>query len=176
MKALTTAIALQLCITLIVPSVVWANPTSQPTTTTVTDGSTAQKLRLLPPWTMRFCRIDKTQDLRATYDKNGAVKLRLLDEQCAHWQITLPEQKKQIDDLKLANAKLLDAMKLGDNALKLSQERNDVLMKQVLKEIEEKNKYKYKPDHKWIYITIAGAVALAGIAFGAGVWISKSAK
>jgi hypothetical protein len=139
---------------------VWAEPKV---------GDVAQNLKVLPPWTMRQCQ----KTFFATYDQEGAKKLKLLDNDCHFWNVKQSAQTKIIEGKDSQIKLLLKTIVSHEAEHALDEKRQAELVKQLKKEIEEKNKYKYQPNFNWLYIAIGAAVAIAGVSFGAGVWLTK---
>lgn len=138
-------------------------------------GDTAKNLKVLPPWTMRQCRIGtaKALKLRGVYDMDGALKLKKTDADCALWRDSQTNLKAQNVTLGGLVEHLEKSAKLAAEQQVRSDARIAELVTQVKEEIELKNKYKYKPNYNWLYIGIGAAVAVAGVGFGAGVWLAK---
>jgi len=136
---------------------------------TVKEGDTAKNLKVLPPWTMRKC----PKNLFATYGQDGAKQLKLKDNDCHLWNTKQLELTKQVGLQKQAIETLKEINANHEAEHKLDEQRIQDLIKQVNKEIEEKNIYKYKPNYNWLWISISAAVALAGISFGVGVWVAN---
>lgn len=132
-------------------------------------GDTAKNLKVLPPWTMKLC----PTELHATYDAPGALQLKSLDNDCALWRTQANILDAQILDFKVAAGLLKQAIETYKTEQQLDQERIHALTKQLKVEIAEKNKYKYQPRYGWLYISIGAALAVTGIAFGVGVWVTK---
>jgi hypothetical protein len=173
------------------PATIYAQPKPQPTTPAATAttpkiggftigdgtviggkikvGDTAKNMKVLPPWTMRKC----PKDFFATYNKDEAKQLKLKDNDCYLWNVKQTELSKQVvaKDAVIEGLKKVHEEHKAEH--KLDEKRIQDLMKQVKDEIAEKNKYKYKPSYNWLYISIGAAVAIAGIAFGTGVWLAK---
>lgn len=171
------------------PATVYAQPKPTPTPTATTtapkiggfkigDGTTigsvkigdqAKNLKVLPPWTMRKC----PKSLYATYDQTGAKQLKLKDNDCHLWNVKQTELGRQVvaKDVIIGNLKKANEEHKAEHTL--DEKRIQALMKQVKDEIAEKNKYKYKPNYGWLYISIGAAVAIAGVCFGVGVWVTK---
>lgn len=165
-----------------VPAVTYAQPkptTAAPVGTftvgdgtvvgTVKEGDQAKNLLVLPPWTMRKC----PKDFFATYDQTGAKQLKLRDNDCHLWNVKQTELTSQVGVQTIVIEKLKQINTSHEEEHKLDEKRIQDLVKQVKTEIEEKNKYKYQPNYNWLWISIGAAVALAGVAFGAGVWLAK---
>jgi hypothetical protein len=92
------------------------------------------------------------------------------------WQTKSKLLEAQTTDFKSVVRDLKAVIDTHKEERKLDQQRIQDLIKQVNKEIEEKNTYKYKPNYNWLYISIGAAVALAGVCFGVGVWVAKGNK
>lgn len=150
------------------PTVVYAQPKSAEVTT----GDTAKSMLVLPPWTMRKC----PTEFFATYDKDGAKLLKLKDNDCHLWNTQQVELTKQVTTKNSTITTLKAVNEEHEKEHKLDDQRIQDLVKQVKEEIAQKNEYKYKPNYNWLYISIGAAVAIAGIAFGAGVWVAKDNK
>lgn len=132
-------------------------------------GDKAKNLKVLPPWTMRKCPLS----FFATYAMAGAKELKKTDSACALWQTKAQLLEAQTTDFKSVVHDLKTIIVTHKDERKLDQQRIQDLTKQVNTEIAEKNKYKYKPDYKWLWVAVGSAVALAGVCFGVGVWVSK---
>jgi hypothetical protein len=132
-------------------------------------GDKAKNLLVIPPWTMKKC----PKEFHATYTKDGAKLLRMRDNDCNLWRTQKTEQAKQLHGKDLVITKLKAVNESHETSHKLDQSRIKTLTKQLNENIAEKNKYKYKPNYGWLYITIGAAVALAGLCFGVGVWVAK---
>ena len=174
----TLAIFLTILLILVLVNISFGQPRPVPATTPVVTsvavGDTAKNLRVLPAWTMRQCRVaSKGWDLRAAYDSNGAIKLRMVDETCGACQQATKLYQDQVTDLMTRNKYMTVALGHGDKALALGDKRQEKLVAQLVKEIEEKNKYKYQPDYKWVYIAVGVGVALLGLGFGGGAYLAS---
>lgn len=175
------------------PATVYAQPKPKPTTTTpatrapkigsfkIGDGTTigsvktgdqAKNLKVLPPWTMRKC----PKSLFATYDAPNAKLLKLRDNDCHLWNTKQVELGRQVvaKDIIIGNLKKANDEHKAEH--KLDEKRIQDLVGQVKTEIAEKNKYKYKPNYNWLFISIGAALAVAGVCFGVGVWVAKDNK
>jgi hypothetical protein len=144
----------------------------QPPAPETKSGDKAKNLKVLPPWTMRLC----PKDLYATYDITGAKELKKTDSACALWQTKSKLLEAQTTDFKTVVKDLKAVVETHKEERKLDQQRIQDLIKQVNKEIEEKNTYKYKPNYNWLFISIGAALAVAGVCFGVGVWVAKDNK
>lgn len=142
---------------------------AQPTTQPVKEGDQAKNFAILPPWTMRLC----PKDFYATYDLNSAKLLKQADASCAFTQLKLQHLETQTTAFKTVVQDLKSVVELQKQTQLLDQKRMLDLTKQLKTEIAEKNEYKYKPNYNWIWISVGAAVALTGLAFGAGVWIAR---
>lgn len=134
------------------------------------EGDQALNLKIIPPWTMLKC----PKEFYATYTLEGAKELKKTDAACFLWQTrsTLLETQtatytKVIEDLKKVVG-TYEAERIEDEA------HIKNLINELNIEIAEKNTYKYQPNYGWLYISIGAALAVAGIAFGVGVWIEKN--
>lgn len=136
---------------------------------TVKEGDQAQNLKVLPPWTMRKC----PQTFYATYDQDGAKLLKMRDNDCHLWDKQREEMGKQVTAQGAVIKTLREVNEEHTAQHKRDEQRIESLTKQVKEEIAEKNKYKYQPNYNWLYISIGAALAIAGICFGAGVWVTK---
>lgn len=132
-------------------------------------GDQAKNLKVLPPWTMKLC----PTALHATYGLEGAKKLKLADNDCALWRTKAGLLDAQTADYRAATGLLKKTIETFKAEAKLDAARNAALTAQLKAEIAEKNKYKYQPNYGWLYISIGAALAVAGIAFGVGVWVAK---
>lgn len=132
-------------------------------------GDVAVNLLELPPWTMRQC----PKDFFATYDLEGAKLLKMRDNDCHLWRVKQAHQADIIKAQVLSLQKLQTANQLADDMHKVSTEHIRFLTDRLKEEISLKNEFKYKPNYNWLYISIGAAVALAGVAFGVGVWVAK---
>jgi hypothetical protein len=132
-------------------------------------GDKAKNLKVLPPWTMKLC----PTKLHATYDAPGALRLKELDADCALWKIKAQALQGQMLDFKATTGLLRRTIENFETEQAADAQRIEALTKQVKTEIAEKNKYKYRPNYSWLYISIGAAVAIAGVAFGTGVWLAK---
>lgn len=135
-------------------------------------GDVAKNLQMVPPWTLYLCSVEKQQVLRATYDREEAKALRLLDAVCQMRTQEVASLRSQLRVYEKLSQNLFSVRDLGDQELRLCDARNQTLFTQLKKEIALKNKYKYRPTYHWLYLAVGGAVALTGIAFGVGVWIA----
>ena len=129
----------------------------------------AKNLKIIPPWTLRLC----PNDTYATYDLDGAKKLKETDAYCVLLQTktTLLEAQKESYTSTIKNLhSIIDTYK---EEQVLDQQRIKELFDQCNKEIAEKNKYKYKTNYSALYIAIGAALALVGISFGVGVFVAK---
>ncbi|MGD9209735.1 MAG: hypothetical protein PVI90_03115 [Desulfobacteraceae bacterium] len=129
----------------------------------------AKNLKIIPPWTLRLC----PNDTYATYDIDGAKKLKETDAYCVLLQTktTLLEAKKEGYTSTIKNLRnIIDTYK---EEQAFNQQRIKELFDRCNKEIAEKNKYKYKTNYSGLYIAIGAALALVGISFGVGVFIAK---
>lgn len=132
-------------------------------------GDKAKNLKVLVPWTMRKC----PKDFAATYTLQEGVKLKKIDNDCWLWQTTNKTLKAKTAEQATAIKDLEVVRETQKKEIELEKERNAALTKQLNKEIEEKNKHKYKPNYGWLYIAIGAAVAAVGVAFGIGAWATK---
>lgn len=160
MRHLSTLLVLLALPALVLPSVALAEPKV---------GDQAQNVKVIPPWTMRTC----PKEFYATYDTDGALQLKKTDNDCWLWK----QKQELLTTQSTAQAKkilLLEQKdRLHEERNKNSEQRISELLKQLNKEIEEKNTYKYKPNYGWLYISIGAALAVAGVCFGVGVWVAK---
>lgn len=154
---------------ILLSTVCHAQPTERPVILDVTDGEQAKKMQVIPAWTMRKC----PKEFYATYNLEEAKELKMRDNDCQFWKTSRKafsnlynEQKKLINSLD----KRIEIFEVQQN---LSKKRIDELLKQLHKEIEAKNEFKYKPDYKWIYIAVGAAVAAIGISFGVGAAVMR---
>lgn len=135
-------------------------------------GDSAKNLKVLPPWTMRKC----PKNFFATYDVPGAKQLKLKDNDCHLWNTQQVELGKQV----VAKSAIITTLKAVNEEHKvehkLDEQRIQDLVGQVKTEIAEKNKYKYRPNYSWLYISVGAALAVAGVCFGVGVWVTKDNK
>ena len=132
-------------------------------------GDKAKNLKVLPPWTMKLC----PTELHATYDAQGALQLKGLDNDCGLWRAKAGVLDAQAADFKASSTLMRAAVETFKKEQALDAARIQVLTKQLKDEIAEKNKYKYQPSYGWLYISIGAALAAVGIAFGVGVWVTK---
>lgn len=123
----------------------------------------------LPNWTMRKC----PKDLYATYDLEGAKKLKKADLLFGHCKETKRLLGNALFGLEDTSRILGKQIAIQQEKLALAEKRIDVLTEQLKREIAEKNKYKYaKEDSSWIYYAAATFVAVLSIGFGVGTYIS----
>jgi hypothetical protein len=132
-------------------------------------GDKSKNLKILPPWTMRKC----PKNFFATYGMDGAKQLKKKDSACALWHTKAGLLEAQVTDQTSIIKSLKAVNSTHEAEHKLAEKRIQDLVKQVKTEIEEKNKYKYKPNFGWVYLSVGAALAAVGIAFGVGVWVAK---
>lgn len=154
------ALVLYLVMSMMLAPVAWAQtkPGDQP-----------KNLKLVPPWTMQLCGVS----LKATYDKEGAIKLRTLDNDCWRWKgyfNSYTTLKKSYEQMGANYAKIITS---HEASRKLDQKRIAELVSQLKKEIAEKNKYKYKPNYNWLWIAIGGGLALLAGGLVIGTYATK---
>jgi len=137
----------------------------------VTVGDQAKNLKVLPPWTMRYC----VAELYATYDAMGALELKKKDNDCALWRDAAPLLNQQVEDYKKLTEKNNQIVESYRKVQELDQVRIANLVTQLKQEIAEKNQYKYKPTYGWLWGVIGGGVGLVatGLAIGFGVAYAK---
>ena len=140
----------------------------------VKPGDTAQNLKVVPPWTMRLCTVGaRLQVLQAVYGREDALKLKLLDTDCALWQSSVQRLKKQTALHKETATAYQEITLSLQKQLKAEQTRNADLLKDIKKEIKEKNEYKYKPSYGWVGWVVGGGVALVALGVLTGVLVSS---
>lgn len=132
-------------------------------------GDKAKNLKVLPVWTMRTC----PKEFFATYGLTEAKQLKLLDNDCALWKVSHEAFAKSRADFARIQIAYKQITQSYEKERALDQARLTELIQQLKKEIEEKNTYKYKPNHGWLYISVGAALAVTGLAFGVGVWVAK---
>ena len=141
---------------------------------TAKPGDVAQNLKVVPPWTMRLCDVGaRLRVLQAVYQKEGALKLKKLDADCYLWRESVLKLKLQLDLHRENATTYKKALLLFDKQLKAEQQRNEQLVRDIKKEIAEKNKYKYKPTYGWIGWVAGGGIALVAVGILVGVVVAK---
>lgn len=132
-------------------------------------GSKAAELLVLPPWTFKRC----PKALHGTYTAPELKLLRLRDNDCALWRtkagaydLSVTRSKKALDLLEKTIASFEKERAFTIKEL-------DRLNAELKKTVADRNKYKYKPNNSWLFITIGAALAAVGVAFGVGVWLAK---
>jgi len=154
------ALVLYLVMSMLLTPVVWAQ--TKP-------GDQAKNLKLVPPWTMKLC----PTELHATYGKDGAIKLRALDNDCVRWKgyaEAYPLLKKNYDTVWNTLEKIIQS---HEKSRQLDQKRITDLVSQLKKEIEEKNEHKYKPSWNWLWVTVGGGLALLATGLVIGTYATK---
>jgi hypothetical protein len=129
-------------------------------------GDKAENMKVLPPWEMQLCTPDNT--LRATYDKAGAIDLKKKDNFCDLWRTQMRELTDQVESYKRTEKGYQALIKSFDETRLADQEHIKTLTEQLMEEIEQKNKYKYKPSYGWLWGAAGGVVAAIAIGFGVG--------
>lgn len=136
-------------------------------------GDTARNLKVVPPWTLWMCQTAKQKEMLATYNADGARELRRLDSVCNLRIRQVASLRSQLVAYEKMSAVLFKIRDLSEDELRVCDKHQNELLSQLKKEVEEKNKYKYRPTHGWLYIAIGSTVALMGIMFGVGIWVTE---